>query len=150
MKKDITKKYNMVFEDYFEDYEIKHEFKKEFISLWSGWLDKDNYHKLDEVTESEWERFNALIRSISKQYELLLVNLDQKAISSIDDIDKTLLNYDDYMNKSGSEFSIYIIPELNSIITEDWDYTFIIWYKNDNVIKKLKPIIEESELYHFT
>ncbi|MDN3685571.1 hypothetical protein QW180_26455 [Vibrio sinaloensis] len=53
----------------FEGWEVKPEFAKEFISLWSGWLGEENYHKLDEVTENEWQRFNKLIELIGKDYK---------------------------------------------------------------------------------
>ncbi|RTY85911.1 hypothetical protein [Flavobacterium sp. GT3R68] len=150
MDKNTTKSHNLLLEDYFNDYEIRPEFKKEFVSLWKGWLGKENYYKLDQVTESEWERFNSLIRNISKCYKLLLVNLNEKTILEIDDIDKTLNNYNDSMNKPGSEFFIFIIPELDCVITEEFDYTFIIWHKHQNTIEKLKPFILESNLHHFS
>jgi len=57
-----------MYREYFKDYwEVKSDFNKEFVSLWSGWLGKDDYHKLDEVTENEWEYFNKWIRLISNR-----------------------------------------------------------------------------------
>jgi hypothetical protein len=150
MNKNSTGNHNPVFNEYFEDDKIKSEFKKEFISLWPGWLDKENYHKLEEVTDSEWERFNFLIRNISSRYKLLLVNVDGKIISNIDNIEKMLVSHRESMNKTSSEFLQFIIPDLDCILTEEWDYTLIIWYKNEGVIEKLRPFIQESKLFHFS
>jgi len=54
------------------------------------------------------------------------------------------------MTKTSNEFSVYLIPELECILSEDWDYTFIIWYTNKKVIIKLQSFIEKSGLYHFS
>ncbi len=149
MNQNLSKNYNSVFEEYFQDFEIKSDFNKEYISLWSGWLGKENYKKLDEVTETDWNKFNILIRNISINYELHNVDLNKKTIVKIDNIEDTLSNYSDSMNKNSNEFSLYYIPELACILSEDWDYTFIIWYNNRNPIEKLKSFIDEAGLYHF-
>ncbi|RZL50773.1 MAG: hypothetical protein EOP00_02645 [Pedobacter sp.] len=150
MNNDTTINHVPAFNNYFENGEVSHEFKKEFVTLWPEWLGEENYHKLDEVTKPEWGRFNLLIRNISKQYKLLLVNLKEKTISKINDLEKTLASYDDSRNKSSNEFSVLIIPYLDCILTEDWDYTYIIWYRNKKAVERLDPIITESELYHFS
>jgi hypothetical protein len=150
MNKDHNRTYNPLFYEYYEACEIKPEFEKEFISLWPGWLGPDNYHKLDEVAEYEQERFKVLIGHIAKNYNLLLVNIDKQTVAVIDDIEKTLVGYTESRSKGSSEFFQFIIPELDCLLTEEWDYTFIIWYKNKNVIEKLKPFIKESKLFHFS
>ena len=55
-----------MYNEYFEDWDVKSEFNKEFISIFGGWLGKDNLHKLDDVTEREWGKFNHLLRVISE------------------------------------------------------------------------------------
>ncbi len=138
------------FEDYIDkkELEVKPEYQKEFISLWSGWLGEKALHKLDEVTEEEWSRFNNLIRLISAKYDMLLVDFKNKTLTQIDDIETTLSDYKTSMNKSASDFSYYVVPELNCVISEDWDYTYIIWYKQ-NIINELEDLIEKAGLYHF-
>lgn len=138
------------FNEYFDDYEVKDGFKKEFISLWTGWLGKENSHQLDEVTESDWSRFNSLIKLIFKNYRMQIVDLRERKLNDINNIEETFSNYKDSMNKTTDKFSIYVIPELECIISEDWDYTYIIWYTNKTVIEKLQPFIEKSGLYHFS
>jgi len=64
-----------MFEKYFKDGEIRNEYKKQFISLWPGWLGKENYHQLDEVTEADWSKFNLLIEIIFKHYRMQIVDL---------------------------------------------------------------------------
>ena len=138
--------YNKYFEYYFE---IKPEFNKEFISLWPGWLGKENSYQLDEVTELEWAKFNSLIRLISKRYQLYLAKWETEDLIKIDVIESTLSNYKDSMNKPSSEFLRYVIPELDCVLTEEWDYTYILWHKNKKVVDELQPSINKAGLYNF-
>ncbi len=139
-----------MYHQYFSEGEVKPEFKKEFISLWSGWLGDDNYHKLDEVTETEWSRFNHFIKSVSADYLLGLVSLEKMEVCNISDIEKTFSNYLDSMEKDSSKFTIYLCSELDCVISEDWDYTYIIWYKCEETLQKLVPYIKSANLHHFT
>ncbi len=109
-----------MFEDYFdiENWEVKSEYNKEFISLWSGWLGEDSCHKLDEVTEKEWNKFNNLIRLISTKYEMQLADFENKRLLPITNIEDVLDNYEQSMNKRGNEFFHYVIPDLNCVIEE--------------------------------
>ncbi len=138
------------FSDYFDEWEVKPEYDKEFISLWSGWLEEENCYKLDEVTEKEWNKFNELIRLISTKYKILLADFDNKILKSINNIEDVLDDYEQSMNKPSNEFFRYIIPELNCVIEEHWDYTYIVWYKEKDVVKILENFIYEVGLYHFS
>ena len=133
---------------YFEDWEVKGEFTKEFVSLWDGWLGEESY-KLDLVTENDWNRFNEFIKSISQNYEIKLVNCNNEELLDINNIQDTLSNYEESMNKDYSLFSKYILPDLNCVITEEWDYTYIIWHKNNGAVEVLSPLIEKAKLKHF-
>ncbi|HFU75759.1 MAG TPA: hypothetical protein ENK66_05870 [Arcobacter sp.] len=140
-----------MYKEYFDDYcEVKSDFKKEFVSLWSGWLGEENYHKLENVTENEWGYFNKCIRLIAKQYSMYSVNCNDKCIKEISNIEDTLSTYENSLNKNETEFIKYVIPELKCIITEEWDYTYIIWYKNNKTLKSLETLIKQSGLFHFS
>lgn len=138
-----------MFSNYFGEWEVKDEFEKEFICIFDGWLGKENLHKLDEVTESEWSKFNTLIRLVSKQYKVQLANINSRTLSEVDSIENHLSSFEVAMNKESEKFSKFIIPELECVISEDWDYTYILWYKNKEVVAKLAPLIESVGLYHF-
>jgi hypothetical protein len=137
-----------MYHSYFEDWEVKEEFTKEFVSLWDGWLGEESY-KLDLVTENDWNRFNEFIKSISQNYEIKLVNCNNAELLDINNIQDTLSNYEESMNKDYSLFSKYILPDLNCVITEEWDYTYIIWHKNNGAVEVLSPLIEKAKLKHF-
>lgn len=139
-----------MFDRYFTDDEVRIEYQREFISLWPGWLGKENYHHLEEVTEYDWAKFNSLIRIISKSYKVQVVDLKGRKIIDVNNIEQTFSTYEDSMKKASSDFSIYVIPELDFILSEDWDYTFIVWYKNKSVIDILKPFLEKCGLFHFS
>ena len=53
------------------------------------------------------------------------------------------------MNKDASSFSKYIIPDLECVITEEWDYTYILWHKKNGAVEALNPYIIKSGLKRF-
>lgn len=138
-----------MFNKYFEDWEVKPEYSKEFISLWAGWLGKENLHKLDDVTEEEWARFNNLVRTLSKDFVIEVVDCNKQSITAISDIESVLSNYKESMNKDSSLFIKLVLPELGCVLTEEWDYTYIIWHKNNGAVKILSTYINNSGLKHF-
>jgi hypothetical protein len=137
-----------MYHSYFEDWEVKGEFTKEFVSLWGGWLGEES-HKLDLVTENEWARFNGLVKLISQNFVVKLVNCNSEKLLDIENIQDSLANYTESMNKDSSLFSRYVLPELDCVITEEWDYTYIIWHKGNGAVEKLSPLIKKAELKHF-
>ena len=139
-----------MYHQYFEDWEVKPDFKKEFVSLWPGWLGEENLHKLDEVTENEWQRFNRLLVLLSQNYQLQEVFCGKEKLVTIGNISSALSSYDETMNKDASKFSKFIIPDLDCVITEEWDYTYIVWYKDAQTIIKLAPYIKAANLCHFS
>lgn len=134
---------------YFKDWQVKTGYKKEFVSLWAGWLGKENIHKLDEVTESEWQKFNNLIVSINENYILQQADHEKCRLITIKSISSALSTYAEAMNKDSSKFSNFVINELDCIFSESWDYTYIIWYKEDRTITELSPLIQAAGLFHF-
>ncbi|WP_028876957.1 hypothetical protein [Teredinibacter turnerae] len=138
-----------MFNEYFEEWEVKPEYSKEFISLWDGWLGKENYHKLDEVTESEWARFNTLLSSIAEKFSLESVNCEEHSLTKVSGIETVLSSYEESRTKQSSAFLRLVLPELECVISEDWDYTYIIWHKNNGAVEVLSPYIKAAGLQHF-
>jgi hypothetical protein len=137
-------------EDYFLDYEVRPEFNKQFISLWPGWLGTENMHKLDEVTETEWSRFNQLILEIADEFKVGVVDLKTAEVSFLTDIEQALKPYAESMNSRSRDFGRYILPDLDCLLTEEWDYTYILWHKNNGALEKIEPLIKRCELKHFS
>ncbi len=136
--------------DYYDDcWEVKPSFSKEFISLWPGWLGESERYKLDEVTENEWSKFNLLIKTIHSRYQIINVDLPSNSFKYIDNVEEILFSYKESMEKESKDFSRLILPEFECILTEEWDCTFILYYKNNNVKEVLLPIIKEVGLFHF-
>lgn len=138
-----------MFSTYFEGWEVKPEYKKEFVSLWSGWLGKENIHKIDDVAEAEWTRFNDWIRSLAQHFTIYLVDCESQSITEVADIESVISEYDVSMNKDSSLFTKLVLPELGCVISEDWDYTYIIWHKNSGAVEALSPHITKAGLKHF-
>lgn len=141
MNIDIRKFYNTYFEP-------NPNCKKEAITLWSSWLGIENLYKLDEVTIEEWDKFNQLLRLIFKKYEVYKIKNDF-SIQLLQSVDLIILTYENAMNKPGDKFDRLLIPSLNCVIEESWDYTYLIWYYDDYSVENLSPIIKEAGLYHF-
>lgn len=138
-----------MFSDYFEDWEVKPEFSKQFVSLWSGWLGAENCHKLDEVTADEWSRFNDLLKNIANDFALELANFEDLSLIHIVDVESVLSTYEESMSKTSSEFINVVVPALGCVISEGWDYTYIIWHKNNGAVEALDPYIKAACLEHF-
>ena len=138
-----------MYSKYFLDLEVNPEFDKEFISLFDGWLGKDNLHKLDEVTENEWRGFNALIKLISENYDVAQADCGSQSICDIGDINEVISTYREAMDKDSSQFTKLVIPALGCVLTEDWDYTYILWHKENGALEALTPLINKAGLYHF-
>jgi len=138
-----------MYSEYFEEWEVRPEYEKEFVSLWSGWLGEKNLHKLDKVTESDWSRFNDFIRRLAKDFKIVLVDCKTESLAEISDVESSLSNYTDSMNKESSQFTQIILPELGCVISEEWDYTYIIWHKNNGAVEALSPYVMQSRLKHF-
>ena len=136
--------------EYFDDLEVKKEFSQEFISLWSCWLGRDECYKLDEVSEAEWERLNQLVRLLHSEYEMYAVNLENETINKLEDLDKYLPTYAEDMDRGQMNFTTIIIPSLNAVLAETWDYTYILYHKNNGTVESLKPLIKKSNLYSFS
>jgi hypothetical protein len=136
-----------MYSEYFENWEVRSHFSKEFVSLWPCWLGKDNLHKLDEVTEIEWNKFNKWISLIAERFTIKVVDCELEATSDFEHAD--LSTYQESMSKDRSLFSKFIIPKLGCVITEEWDYTYIIWHKNNEALEALLPSIENARLEHF-
>lgn len=129
---------------------FKSDFKPEFVSLWTGWLGKQNLHKLDEVTPNEWEKFNNLIRQLSQRYTLLAISHKTKQVIKVTDIESCLSTYEQAMNKDPGQFSAFIILELSCAISESWDHTYIIWHRGKGEAHSLSPLIKACDLEHFS
>ena len=134
---------------YFEDYEVREEFSKEFITLWDGWLTRKNFHKLNEVTQAEWQRFNELLKELFKQFEIYKVNLNDNITQKVEKVEEIIDSYEVSMNKGEFTFTKLIIPELEAVYTEGWDYTWILWHKNNSAVESFKPLVTKSKLFSF-
>ena len=143
---------NVSYDQYFkaDEYaEFHSDFQMEFISLWKGWLGLANLHKLDEVKVTEWDRFNELTVLLYEEYELLVANPDERTLRRVVELSEIVQSYETHRNKGPGEFTKLIIPELDCAITEEWDYTYIIWYKDFAAAEALVPLIHKVNLHHF-
>ena len=139
-----------MYHKYFQDSEVKSEFQKEYISLWSGWLGKNNQHKLDSVTEHEWQRFHNFLVLLESKFQIQKVNCNTETLTKITNVSAVLDSYEQSLNKDSSQFYQFVVPELECVISEEWDYTYIVWYRDNSTIAALAPYIKKAGLCHFS
>lgn len=138
------------YDTFFENGEVRADFRKEYISLWTGWLGKDRLHLLDEVRDEEWSRFNRWLRAVFHAFGMGVVNREAETIEFPAEVEPLLSEHADAMQKDASQFSQFVIPALDCVITEEWDYTYILWHRDTGALEALKPLLLDANLHHFS
>jgi hypothetical protein len=139
-----------IYHHFFDHGEVRPDFTKEYISLWSGWLGKDRLHLLDEVREEEWLRFNRMLLAAFGAFRMGVVNHSAETVDFPAQLEPLLNDYQTGMQKDGSQFFRFVIPVLDCVVTEEWDYTYILWYRNIEALEAIKPLIVQAKLEHFS
>lgn len=139
-----------IYNVFFEHGEVRPVFRKEYISLWSGWLGKERHHLLDKVSEEEWLRFNQMLLVAFKAFRMGVVNHAAETVEFPEQLEPLLSDHSESMRKDASRFSQFVIPALDCVITEDWDYTYILWHRDTEALKAIKPLLSEAKLQHFS
>lgn len=139
-----------IYDAFFKHGEVRPDFRKEYISLWSGWLGQERLHLLSKVGEQEWLRFNRMLLAASEAFQMGVVNHDAGTIQFPARLEPLLNGHREAMQKDASQFSQFVIPALDCVITEEWDYTYILWYRTEGTLEAIKPLLAETELQHFS
>lgn len=139
-----------IYNTFFRHGEVRPEFRKEYISLWPGWLGKERLHLLDEVGEEEWLRFNRMLLATFEAFRMGVVDHSSETVKFPERLDPLLTDHQEAMKKDASHFFQFVIPALNCVITEEWDYTYILWYRSIGALEAIKPHIFEARLEHFS
>lgn len=141
---------NAIYKMFFENGEVRPDFEKEFISLWPGWLGKERLHLLDEVKEEDWLRFNRMLLATFEAFRMGVVDHSDETIEFPVRLEPFLSDHHEAMQKDASRFLQFVIPALDCVITEEWDYTYILWHRDVNTLEAIKPLLCEARLEHFS
>jgi hypothetical protein len=139
-----------IYDHFFENGEVRPEFSKEYISLWPEWLGKERLHLLDEVTEDEWLRFNGMLLATHAAFRTGVVHHGAENVEFPALLGPLLGDYQTHLQKDWSNFLQLVIPELDCVLTEEWDYTYILWHRNSGALEAIKPLLDEAKLKHFS
>ena len=139
-----------IYDVFFERGEVRPVFRKEYISLWSGWLGKEQLHLLDEVSKEEWQRFNRVLIGAFGAFRMGVVNRTAEMVEFPTQIEPLLSEHEEAMQKDASQFAQFVIPELDCVISEEWDYTYILWHRGTGALEAIKPLLSEAKLQHFS
>ena len=135
---------------FFDHGEVRPEFRKEYISLWPGWLGQERLHLLDEVGEEKWASFNRMLLAAFSVFRMGVVDRAAKTVHFPPQLEPLLSDYREAMQKNASQFSQFVIPALDCVITEEWDYTYILWHRQEESLETIKPLLSEAGLQHFS
>ena len=129
---------------------VRSEFNKEYVSLFDGWLGADNLHRIDQVREEDWLRFNRLLRLLDQDFTLFSIDQFSGSLQPVMQIEDILCSHAASQDKDSSQFTRLVISELEAIYTEDWDYTWILWHQDQGAVEVLTPLIQQAGLFHWS
>ena len=135
-----------IYDVFFENGGVRPDFSKEYISLWWGWLGKERLHLLDEVSEDEWLRFNRMLLAAFKAFRMGVANHASETVEFPARLEPLLSDHQKSMQKDAAQFSQFVIPDLDCVITEEWDYTYILWHRDTGALEAIKPLLFEAKL----
>lgn len=141
---------NAIYEVFFDHGEVRPVFRKEYISLWSGWLGEERLHLLDDVCAQEWSRFNQMLLAAFGAFRMGVVNHEAETIEFPARLEPLLSDHQESMGKDASQFSQFVIPALDCVISEEWDYTYILWHRGTRALEAIKPLLSKAQLQHFS
>ncbi|MDY0960327.1 hypothetical protein SOM26_16670 [Sphingomonas sp. CFBP8993] len=139
-----------IYNHFFEHGEVRSEFTKEYISLWSGWLGMERLNLLDEVSEVEWLSFNQMLLATFKAFRMGVASRAAETVEFPAELEPLLDDYQASMQKDGSQFSQFVIPGLDCVLTEEWDYIYILWHRNNGALEAIEPLLGDAKLKHFS
>jgi len=139
-----------------ESYIKNGNYKKIFISVFDHWLTKEEAEDLIFIDDNKKElnnrraKFEKVIEELYKSTDTYLWKYKRNYRIFI----KKPLNYNDLLRKCdfnslssqrGKQYSL-ILPEYSAIYNEEWDWTNIVWYTDEDKIEPLVEIARKSGL----
>jgi len=91
-----------------------------------------------------------MLLAASGAFRMGVVNHAAEAVEFPAQLQPLLDNYQAYLEKDGSQFFQFVIPALDCVITEEWDYAFILWHRGSEALEAIKPLLVEAKLKHFS
>ncbi len=132
-------------------------YKKIFISVFDHWLtsdEADNQIFIDDDLEkltSRRDKFKTVVEKLHSQTDLYLWKYKrhyrlhiQKPLTLNDTLRKC--DFNNLWSQRGRQYS-FILPEFSAIYNEEWDWTNIIWYTEEEKIKPILDIAKNAGLY---
>lgn len=83
-------------------------------------------------------------------FRMGVVKRAAKTVEFPPQLEPLLDDYQARLHKDGSQFSQFVIPALDCVITEEWDHTYILWYRDIGALDAIKPLLVEAKLKHFS
>ncbi|MBU2950019.1 hypothetical protein KO493_04835 [Tamlana agarivorans] len=130
-----------------------------FVSVFDHWLTQDEFQPEIHTEDAKEIKIR---REKLQNFVIGLFNLTQTFTSEIKrknqffiyqfETKKQLLNKCEIQNQNGESGQRYdiILPEFQAVYSEEWDWTNIIWFRDQEKIKPLIELAKKSGLYILT
>ena len=126
-----------------------------FVSVFDGWLKPEEVSRLEEIEPEEWQRFWHFSDLLAGRFTLWALDKEAGSMRPFDfGRDGRSGWYSDEGGSWGGHFSPYdpailYVAELDCVIEEHFDYTSLVWHRDEEAISALRTAVEEAGLYVF-
>lgn len=127
-----------------------------FVSVFDGWLKPEEAGKLEEVVAEEWQQFWRFSDLLADRFTLWALSKDAGSMRLFDSEREGRSRW--YSDEGGNWLGhlapfgpvILYVAELDCVIEEHFDYTSLVWHRDEETILALQPVVEEAGLYVFS
>ncbi|MFL1895564.1 hypothetical protein ACJRPK_07665 [Aquimarina sp. 2-A2] len=127
-----------------------------FVSVFDRWLTQDEFepeiHTKDSreisIRRDNLQNFIKGLFNMTPTFTWRIKRKNRFIIYPFD-TEKQILNKVDIQNQhseSGQRYDL-ILPEFEAVYSEEWDWTNIIWFRNQEKLEPLIELAEKSGLY---
>ena len=135
------------------------DYKMIFVSVFDHWLTQDEFqpkiHTEDteeiKIRRENLQNFIIGLFNVTPTFNWKIKRRNRFFLYPFETI-KQILNKCEIQNQHGETGQRYdiILPEFQAVYSEEWDWTNIIWFRDQEKIKPLIELAEKSGLYILT
>jgi len=121
-----------------------------FLCLWPCWLGEDNIHLLDVVSRKQEQAFLRFMHFTRERWQILYADHGCMKIRPVRS------NAVLYTAGLGESFQTkvqwprtFVLSDLGVVIKESWDYTHLVWSKNEAALREVRPLARRAGLHIF-
>jgi len=129
------------------------EYKAYSVSIFSHCLTREEANKLLDNISKNIERIRTVklqrfILSLCKEFDsyLIIYNKKKKTFEYKQVISEDDIKLSHSMVSNGNRVKL-VIPSLKAIYFENWDFTHLLYFKNEKILSRFKYLVKKKGLY---